>query len=297
MIMKDANRLTLDRSYAYCESLARSQAKNFYPAFRVLPRAQRRAMCALYAFLRIADDLSDGPGSADEKQAALASWRQQFDRALHGEYRHSLHSALHHTLERFEVPVEYLWQVLDGVEMDLTITSYSTFSDLYTYCYRVASAVGLACIHIWGFRGEQAKPFAEKAGIAFQITNILRDLPEDVSRGRVYLPAEDLSRYAYSPDDLARRTCDERFRNLMRFQVQRAREYYEAARPLSALLHPSGRAVFRVMMQTYRSLLDLIERRRYDVFSRKVSLARWQKVCLVMQAMPARLGWVGSWPE
>jgi 15-cis-phytoene synthase len=291
MFTLDASPRTLERSYAYCECLARSEAKNFYPAFRVLPRPKRRAMCALYAFLRVADDLSDGPGNADEKRAGLASWRQQFDRALHGEYSHSLHPALHHALRQFDVPVESLWQVLDGVEMDLTITSYSTFADLYRYCYRVASAVGLACIHIWGFQEDSAKIFAEKAGIAFQITNILRDLPEDASRGRVYLPQEDLNRYGYGASDLFRHVFDERFRRLMRFQVDRAREYYDAAGPLSALLDPSGRAVFHVMMATYRSLLDLIEERHYDVFSRRIRLGRWQKFRLVMQAMPARLGW------
>src|SRR5262249_11171316 len=209
--------LTLDQSYLYCESLARSEAKNFYPAFRILPKPKRRAMCALYAFLRIADDLSDGPGTTEEKKTALATWRRQFAQALAGEYQHSLHPALHHTLQLFRVPAEYLWQVLDGVEMDLRVTSYSTFSDLYAYCYRVASAVGLACIHIWGFRGEEAKEPAEKAGIAFQMTNILRDLPEDCARGRTYLPEEDLRRFGYSEEDLALRTYDERFRNLMRF--------------------------------------------------------------------------------
>src|SRR5262245_49949332 len=119
--MQPGDGLTLDQSYTYCESLARSEAKNFYPAFRVLPAAKRRAMCALYAFLRIADDLSDGPGSSLEKRAALASWRAQFAEALHGDYRHALHPALHHSIQLFKVPEAYLWQVLDGVEMDLSI--------------------------------------------------------------------------------------------------------------------------------------------------------------------------------
>jgi phytoene synthase len=289
--MQQPNGDRLSCSYAYCERLARAQAKNFYPAFRVLPGPKRRAMCALYAFLRIADDLSDAPLSIDQKRAAVESWRREFGQALQGEYRHELHPALHHAIQVFGVPAEYLWQVLDGVEMDLDIATYATFSELYTYCYRVASAVGLACIHIWGFRDEAAKELAEKAGIAFQLTNILRDLPEDMVRGRVYLPEEDLSRFCYSAEDLRRQAYDERFRNLMRFQVERARQYYDAARPLFRLLDPAGRAVFQVMAHTYRSLLDAIEERDYNVFKGRVSISRWRKLRLVMAAVPARLGW------
>jgi phytoene synthase len=249
-------------------------------------------MCALYAFLRVADDLTDGPGSSAEKQASLATYRRQFDRALAGDYSHSLHEALHHTVQAYGIPRVYLEAVLDGVEMDLFQASYATFADLYTYCYRVASAVGLACIHIWGFAEERAKVHAENAGIAFQLTNILRDLREDAARGRVYLPQEDLDRFGYSVQQLHHAERDERFRALMRFQVERARGYYEAAEPLAATLPRAGRAVFQVMLGTYRGLLETIAKRDYDVFSSRVSLSRWRKLGLVVQAMPARWGWV-----
>jgi len=189
------------------------------------------------------------------------------------------------------VPAHYLYEVLDGVEMDLKVHSYSTFCDLYAYCYRVASAVGLACIHIWGFRAGNAEECAEKAGIAFQLTNILRDLPEDAERGRIYLPQEDFLRFGYRPEDLVRQANDEPFRNLMRFQVERARGYYDASQPLARLLDPAGRAVFQVMGETYRSLLDEIERREYDVFTSRVRLSRWRKVSLIMRAIPTRLGY------
>src|SRR5262249_54470202 len=154
------------------------------------------------------------------------------------------------------------------------------------YCYRVASAVGLACIHIWGFCDGNAEEYAEKAGIAFQLTNILRDLPEDAARGRIYLPQEDFPRFGYRPEDLVRQINDGPFRNLMRFEVQRGREYYDASQPLSRLLDPAGRAVFQVMFETYRSLLDVIERRKYDVFTSRVRLSRWRKVSLIMRAIP-----------
>jgi phytoene synthase len=281
----------LSRSYAYCERLARREAGNFYHAFRVLPNAQRRAMCALYAFLRVSDDLADGPGEPAARRALLDDWRRRFERVLAGEYSHRLHPAFHDAVRRHGIPRVYLDAVLDGVAMDLDCVRYPRFDDLYRYCYRVASAVGLACIHIWGFTDERAEAYAEKAGIAFQLTNILRDLGEDAARGRVYLPAEDLKRFGYAEDRLRRGERDAPFQGLMRFQVERARGYYEAARPLERLLPPPGRAVFLVLSRTYRGLLDAIERRDYDVFSSRVRVPGWRKVGLALRALPVRWGW------
>jgi phytoene synthase len=281
----------LAASHAYCERLARREAGNFYPAFRVLPRPERRATCALYSFLRIADDLSDGPDTAERKRELLAGWRRDLDAALDGEYRHPVHPALHHTVTAYRVPREHLDAALDGVAMDLAAARFTTFADLRLYCYRVASAVGLACIHIWGFSRERAKAHAEDAGVAFQLTNILRDLGEDAARGRVYLPAEDLERFGYDPAGLACGVRDDRFRALMRFEVARARQYYDAAWPLLPLLRPAGRAVFLVLARTYRALLDEIERRDYDVFSSRVGVSRWRKLLLALGALPVRWGW------
>jgi phytoene synthase len=248
-------------------------------------------MCALYAFMRHTDDLSDEPGLVANKRAALAGWRRQLNDLLDGWYQHPLHAAFHDTIRSYSIPRVYLDAVIDGVEMDLSLEHYETFSDLYLYCYRVASAVGLACIHIWGFTDERAKQYAENAGIAFQLTNILRDLREDVQRGRVYLPQEDLRHFGYRTEQLRRGEQDEHFRALMRFEVGRARRHYEAAQPLTTLLAPAGRAVFQVMQRTYQGLLDAIEKRDYDVFSCRVSLSRWRKLYLVAQALPARWGW------
>jgi phytoene synthase len=270
--------------------VARREAGNFYHAFRVLPTPQRRAMCALYAFMRVTDDLSDGPGDPATKRQPLADWRQRLDRALHGDYSHRLHAAFHHTVASHAIPPRYLHDVLDGVEMDLEPVRYATFTELRRYCYRVASAVGLACIHIWGFRDERAKDYAESAGLAFQLTNILRDLGEDAGRGRVYLPREDLERFGYDEQRLGRGERDAAFHALMRFQVERARGFYDAAWPLVPLLPPAGRAVFLVMLRTYRGLLDAIERRGYDVFSSRVRLSRWHKLFLAVRALPVRWG-------
>jgi phytoene synthase len=278
-------------SYAYCERLARREAANFYHAFRLLPREQRRGLCALYSFMRVTDDLADGPDPLEEKRRALDAWRRQLDDALAGNYHHPLHMAFHHTVERFGIPRAYLDAVLDGVAMDLVTDRYETFGDLYPYCYRVASAVGLACLHVWGFAEEGAERHAEAAGIAFQLTNILRDLGEDAARGRVYLPREDLARFGYGEEDLRRELRDERFRELMRFEAARAYSYYEAAEPLVPLLPPAGRAVFLVMLRTYRGLLDAIVRRDFDVFRRRISLSRLHKLWLAARVLPVRLGW------
>jgi 15-cis-phytoene synthase len=283
--------MRLADSYAACERLARREAGNFYHAFRLLPRSQRRAMCALYAFMRMADDLSDGPEPVEEKRRRLDDYREQLDLALAGKPTLELHPAFADTVHAYRIPRQYLIDVIDGVCMDLESVRFDTFADLYPYCYRVASAVGLCCIHIWGFDGAEAKSHAEAAGIAFQLTNILRDLAEDAARGRIYLPREDLIAFGYTEEQLVRGERDERFRLLMQFQVDRARLFYNGAQPLSAALRPAGRAVFQVMARTYRGLLEEIVHRDYDVFSARVRVDHWRKLWFVLQALPVRWGW------
>jgi 15-cis-phytoene synthase len=285
---------TLAQSYAYCETLARREAGNFYHAFRVLPGPQRRAMCALYAFMRVADDLSDEPGPIATKRAALDEYRRQFHACLTGVYERPLHEAFHHTVAAYAIPPEYPEAVLDGMAMDLVEARYESFADLYRYCYRVASAVGLCCIHIWGCHEAAALNLAEKAGIAFQLTNILRDLCEDAARGRVYLPLEDLRRFGYTIEHLERGERNGSFNELMRFEAERARRYYDEATALERMLSGPGRAVFQIMFRTYRGLLDAIVARNYDVFSERVRLSRWRKLSLVLQAVPTRFGWTAS---
>jgi phytoene synthase len=286
--------LTPAQSYAYCERVARRQAANFYPAFRVLPRPQRRAMCALYAFMRITDDLVDDGGDVEVKRAKLAAWRDGFRAAMRGEDRHQVHPALRDTVERYAIPTWYLEAVIDGVEMDLEPVRFRRFAELYRYCFLVASVVGLACIHVWGFGDESAKQYAEHAGVAFQLTNILRDLGEDLSRGRVYLPAEDFALFGCAPEKL-RETAgmNPAARRLLRYEADRARQYYQSAERLLPLLSGPGRAVCQVMLRIYRGLLDEIERRDYDVFSERVSLSGWRKAGLVLRAIPVRWGWTG----
>ena len=277
-------------SFAWCHRLTRRSAKNFYYSFQVLPRHQRRAMDALYAFMRVTDDLADEPGELEVKKQSLERWREALDRALAGGCSHALHPALVQTVNEYGIPSAYLHAVIDGVEFDLTPVRIATFDELYAYCYRVASAVGLSCIHIWGYRGEEAKQFAEAAGIAFQLTNILRDLGEDLERGRVYLPREDIERFNCPPETW--RLRGESFRKMMRFQVERARGFYRQAERLIPLLFPAGRAVFQVMTRIYSGLLEEIEGRGYDVFRERVRLSRWRKLRSLLLAFPVRWGWL-----
>lgn len=283
-------RLSRSESYAYCERLARRAAGNFYHAFRVLPAEPRRAMCALYAFLRIADDLSDEPGPVEAKRAALAEWRLALRASLNGDYRHPISPALHDAVARFAVPPRHLEATLDGVLLDLDHEGYATFDELRRYCYLVASAVGLACIRIWGYAGADDPPAAVAAGVALQLTNILRDVGEDAANGRVYLPREDLDRFGCPPGLLVGGPPDDRFRALMRFEAERAYRHYDEAAPLAGQLPAPGRAVFLTILRTYRALLDRIVRRDYDVFAGRVRLSAWHKLWLAARAVPVRWG-------
>jgi phytoene synthase len=279
---------SLARSYRYCEDVARREAGNFYPAFLLLPAPRRRAMCALYTFMRIADDLSDEQAPLHLKRQLLADWRGGLHDALAGRYRHPAYVALHDTVTEYRIPVKYLSAVIDGVEMDLEPIVYRTFAELRNYCHHVASVVGLACIHIWGFRGADAERYAEDAGIAFQLTNILRDLGEDAGRGRVYLPLEDIERFGYSHERLQQGVCDASFQALMRFEVQRAHDFYRSGWCLVPRLSSAGRAVYLMMAHTYRGLLFEIEKRNYDVFRSRVRVPRWKKLMFALTALPVR---------
>lgn len=270
--------VSLAASYESCRRLARRSAGNFYYSFLVLPRDKRRAMCALYAFSRQTDDLGDNRQPLETRRAALAQWRRSLDRGLNGEFDSPIFPALADTVERYRLPPAHLHALIDGVEMDLDRSRYETFEELSDYCYKVASAVGLCCIHIWGFSGEQATEPAVKCGIALQLTNILRDLSEDAAADRIYLPQEDLRRFGYGAADLRRGVVDQRFRELMRFEVERAERYYAEAAQLDRWLSPDGRSAFGAMTSIYRGLLDEIKRADGDVFHRRIRLTTWRKL-------------------
>lgn len=270
----------LRSSYAECRRITRRAGSNFTPCFYLLSQDRRRAMEALYAFMRHTDDLVDGNHGRKDVPLALAQWREQtlaaYDRS---DWDHSgpvnILPALVDTVTRFEIPRDYLMAAIDGAEMDLTRQRYDTFDELSEYCYRVATAVGLACLRIWGYRGSDPGEPAHACGLAFQLTNILRDVREDCSRGRVYLPQEDLQRFGYSEEDLAASQDDDRFRSLMQFQIERAERFYRQATELAEGLEAGGRRIFVMMMRVYYRLLKKIESNPARVLSERVSLGCW----------------------
>jgi 15-cis-phytoene synthase len=321
------SRDALETSYAFCRRLSRRAGSSFYAGFLLLPKEKRRAMEALYAFMRCTDDLADDPcgagvppaqknaggtpapqGSFDSRRDAIASWRVALQQALvatavatqrptrqmplpHHVYSFSpLLRALADTVHRFQIPHEHLLAVIEGVEMDLTPRRYETFDELERYCERVASAVGLACIHIWGFRGPEAFEPARQAGVALQLTNILRDLKEDAAAGRVYLPLADLRRGGYSEEELLAGTVNDAYFDLMRLEIERAEQCYRAAEGLWDWLEPDGRRIFGLMTATYRQLLRQIERRPADVLRRRVRLGSLTRLRLFARWMLSSRG-------
>lgn len=286
---------SVGESRAYCRGVARRAGSSFPLAFRLLPAPKRDAMTALYAFMRVTDDLADEPGEVAVKRLALKEWRRALCDAVEaGRPTHPCHAALAAAVARHAIPVCHLVEVIDGVEMDLEPLAFRQFGELRAYCHKVASAVGLACVPVWGLRPgftvEEATPPAEAAGVAFQLTNILRDVAEDQERGRVYLPAEDLAAFGVSPESWRDAANREQFRELMRFQADRTRDYYDSARGLEPMLSREGRAIYGAMTRVYRGILAEIEARGFDVFAGRVRLSRGRKAWAVARALPVRWG-------
>ena len=275
--------VTVDQSYQYCKRIARSRAKNFYYSFVLLSSQQRKAMCAIYAFMRYCDDLSDEPGAS---RTAVERWQADMEEALQGRFAdHPVWPAFHHTVRRFGIPHEYFRQMIAGISSDLEPRTLQTFDELYQYCYQVASVVGLTIIHIFGFDTRSALPLAEKCGVAFQLTNILRDIREDAERGRIYLPSEDLERFGVAAGDLRDGRRSPEFLALMQFEAARARSYYEESRPLLDLIHPRSRSSLWALISIYSNLLERIVETNYDVFTRRVRLTLFEKSWIVVRAL------------
>jgi phytoene synthase len=344
----------LEESYALCCQIARRTAKNFYYSFLVMPREKRRAMCAIYAFMRRSDDIADGVANPAVALDGLRRWRAQVDAAFRrssilldqedgsrssilldqedgsrssilldqedgsrssilldqedgsrssilldrGNGRvdkqdacptDPILPALADTAQRFAIPRHLFQELLDGTEMDQNRTRYETFDELYQYCYHVASVVGLIVLPVFGYRDEAAKEPAEACGIAFQLTNILRDVKEDAQMGRIYLPLEDLRRFGVSEDDIMNASAtppggsgfQSRFVELMKFEAARAREFYGKARPLLGMIDGDSRGTLAVMMGIYGGILDKIEKKDFAVFDGRVRLSAAEKLWIV----------------
>jgi phytoene synthase len=275
----------LETSYATCRRIAKARARNFYYSFVLLPKAQRNAICAIYAFMRHCDDLSDEPQAGVEPREAIEAWRREMEAAIDGRFgENPLWPAFHDTAGRYKIPPAYFHEMIEGVLSDLGPRRIETFDQLYRYCYQVASVVGLTVIHIFGFKGAEALPLAEKCGVAFQLTNILRDVREDAARDRVYLPAEDMLRFRVEMRDLAEGKRTEEFVDLMEFEAHRARAYYTEAEPLVDMVDPHSRASLWALIEIYSRLLGSIEHTNYDVLSHRVELSGREKVRIILRA-------------
>jgi len=268
----------LASSYSFCRKIARTRARNFYYSFLLLSREQRDAMCAIYAFMRYCDDISEGAGASRD---AIQRWQHDLDLGLAGHYTENpLWPAFHDTVQRYKIPCEYFYQMIQGVSSDLEPRAIQTFDELYRYCYRVASVVGLTIIHIFGFQSPEALKLAEKCGIAFQLTNILRDVREDSENHRIYIPNEDIDRFGA---DLSKR--DDQFIALLSFEAARARAYYDESRPLLELVDRRSRPSLWALIEIYRRLLARIERSNFDVLAHRIRVPTWQKLAILASAI------------
>jgi phytoene synthase len=273
---------SLEQSWAHCRAVAKKRARNFYYSFILLPPEKKNAMCAIYAFMRYCDDLSDEPGAT---RSAMDRWRDALTAALAGHPGDNPSwPAFIDSVQRYSIPHEYFYEMIQGVASDLEPRTIQTFDELYQYCYRVASVVGLTTIHIFGFTSPEALPLAEKCGVAFQLTNILRDVHEDAELGRIYLPAEDLARFGVSADDLKNARRTEQFGRLMEFETERARRYYRESAPLLDLIQPQSRPSLWALIAIYSRLLDHLAEAQYDVLTRRISLSSLEKSWIVLRA-------------
>jgi 15-cis-phytoene synthase len=300
-------------AYSVCRGITRSAAKNFYYAFLVLPRRKREALCAVYAFMRRCDDIADDPTlSLGERRQKLDAWLDALHRAQQGNPTDDpILLALTDAQRHYQIPAGLLDELALGTAMDVEVplepdlqdddepgfarfippprVQYKTFEDLRLYCYRVASVVGLVCIHVFGYRDPAAESLAERCGLAFQLTNIIRDVNEDAALGRVYLPQEDLAKFGLSATELLTAPDPARFRRLLALEADRAREFYQSGDELIPYIAEDSQPGLWVLVNIYRRLLEKIAARQYDVFSTKITLTFWEKFRVLAEGFLQRV--------
>jgi phytoene synthase len=299
-------------AYSVCKGITRRAAKNFYYAFLVLPRRKREALCAIYAFMRRCDDIADDPTlTLPDRRQKLEAWLDALHHVQQGQPTDdAILLALTDAQRRFSIPAGLLDELAHGTAMDIeerteenaeeTSTAqatsvpgltiqYRTFEDLRIYCYRVASVVGLVCIHVFGYRDPAAETLAESCGLAFQLTNIIRDVKEDAGMGRVYLPEEDLARFGLSAAELLAAPDPVRFRPVLALEADRAREFYASGDALIPYVAEDSQPALWVLVTIYRRLLQKIAEKQYDVFTAKISLSTSEKLRILGKGFFKRL--------
>ena len=273
----------LERAYRQCRFITRREAKNFYYAFITLPPNKRKAIYATYAFCRLCDDAADKEMPTEDKLALLGELRDSLSAAYLGHPEGPVITALAHAAGAFDIPEEYFQEVVSGVATDLTKSRYQDFTELRTYCYGVASVVGLICLQIFGYSHVKAREHAVDLGLAMQLTNILRDIKEDLDRDRVYLPLDEVQGFGYSVEELKAGVVNQPFQQLMEFQTTRARQYFDSGFKLLPFLSSRSRACPAVLGQLYSHVLDRIEAKDFNVFNERVSLSRREKYLVTAQ--------------
>ena len=293
----------LHMAYSVCRGITRERAKNFYYGFLVLPKRKRQALCAVYAFMRRCDDIADDPSlSPQERRQKLDVWVEAFHAAEAGHPTDDpILLALTDAQRRFHIPIGLLDGLAFGTAMDVEEDAaatadasglkvqYATFQDLERYCYQVASVVGLVCIRIFGYTNPAAEPLAERCGLAFQLTNIIRDVKEDAALGRVYIPAEDMAQSGITAAELQSPPDPLRLRPLLELEAQRAFQNYRAGDELLPLIAEDSQPALWVLVTIYRSLLEKIVRLNYDVFTRRVALTTREKLMILGKGFLKRI--------
>lgn len=260
--------------------IEKNKRSNFYYSFLLLPKPKREAINIVYAWCRIADDIVDEEASVSTKRQSLLQWAKEFELGLSGTSRFPLVNRLSLIIKRFKIPLHHFNDLIKGMEMDLVKTRYETFDDLKLYCYRVASTVGLICTEIFGYKHEGAKVYAEKLGIALQLTNILRDVSADAKKGRIYLPQRDMDYFGYSEEELLAGKYNVKFKRMMMFQAERARGYFaEAIEHLSNEDKPLFIAAL-IMQEIYFRLLQDIEKADYNIFAHRIKVSTTKKLLI-----------------
>ena len=289
--------MTIPEAYAVCREIAKREAKNFYYAFRVLPQHKSDAMCAIYAFMRRADDIADDESMpVEQRRVVMAQWVDSWRASRRGApTEDAVFLALNDSQRKFSIPDQLLEELVQGTTMDLApsqanttgVQTFATFQDLYRYCYLVASVVGLVCIRVFGYTDPRAEKLAEETGVAFQLTNILRDVKEDEARGRLYLPLDMLRQFNVPPERVRELASNaqmtENERRLLREIGQQAERFYRSADELIPLIDADSRAALWVLVTIYHDLLKKIQASGYEVFRERISVPTPQKLWILTQ--------------
>ncbi len=283
---------TVEQAFAFCERMARDHYENFPVASRFVPEPLRKYVWAIYAFARSADDFADEPRHAGRRYEALADWEEKLEACFHREAEHPVFVALRETVERRDIPISPLRDMLAAFKMDLAITRYPTFESLRNYCSRAAHPVGRLVLYVFDYRDPNLHRFSDDLCTALHLTNFIQDVGRDHARGRIYLPMEDLGHFGVREEDIAAGRVTPEFRDLLRFEVARARSFYERGRPLADRLGRDLGFELNLIFHGGMAVLDRIEAVGYDVFSQRPQLTMADKVRMVTRSAAHR--WRGE---